>query len=168
MDDPSQQPPQDPPPAPEEAAGSLFLILLFVFVVPLIAFGSLRHEPHGFQIATLITYTGIVFVFTFCRARWEFTSYSLDEPYVQEQVPRLVGIYFLYAIALYFGVGWALSIRASLSGWWLQSSDPKGTPPFDLVLLATIGAAALSQILASRRILGRAKMEEDRRQRGEP
>jgi hypothetical protein len=160
MSDAEQQPPQNPPPTFEESVGSLFLILLAVFVVPMFAFMSLRGEPHGIQIATLISYTCVVFVFTFCRARWEFTSYSLDEPYVQEQFPRLLGIHFLCSVVLYFGEGWALSMLGSLPAWWVHSSGPKDTPPFETAVTAVIGAMALSQVLISRRILARARREE--------
>ena len=142
-----------------DAALSCFLIFLVIFG-SMFVFISFRGQPHGTQIATLISYTGFVFVATFFSLRSEFTRYDLDEPYVQEQFPRLLGIHCIYAVTLYFAEGWALSIRKSLPAWWTHSSGSKDEPPFDTVLMLVIGISALSQILVSRGILARAKKRE--------
>ena len=158
-DSDKQQQPQEDPYSLADAGLGFFMILLVMFG-SLIVFISLRGEPHGTQIATLITYTGAIFVSTFFRVRSGFALYSLDEPYVQEQLPRLLGIHLAYLLAVYFVDGWALSIQPSLSSWWVQPAGQKHTTPFDEALMIGIGSLALSQIILSRSILGRAKKRD--------
>lgn len=162
----TNQPDSDKQPQPRDDPDTFADVALNLFVIFLVMFGSLfafisfEGQPHGTQIATLISYTGVVFVFTFFRGRAEFAKYSLDEPYVQEQFPRLLGIHLACLLTIYFVQGWAFSIRTSLPSWWLQSSGSKDTGPFDTVLTLGIGVMALSQIILSRIILGRAKKRE--------
>ena len=149
-----------------EAAGVYFLILLEAFV-SLLAFISLRDQPHGMQIASLISYTGALFVLTFFRTKGVKTKHSLDEPYVQEQFPQLLGVHCIYLVTVYFVVGSAFSIRSSLPAWWLHSRGAKDMPPIDAALMLVIGGLGLSQVVLSRRILGRAKKREQAISTGE-
>jgi hypothetical protein len=141
-----------------ESVGVYFLIL-GVAAVSLFAFISLGSEPHGIQIASLISYSCVVFVYTFFRTRGINTKHSLEDEYVQRCLPRLLVIHCIYLTTVYFIVGWTLSIRPSMSAWWLTYSGNKGMPPFDFALFLGIGVIAISQVVLSRTILSRSKKE---------
>jgi hypothetical protein len=141
-----------------ESVGVYFLILGVAFV-SLLAFIILGNKPHGFQIASLISYSCVVFVYTFFRTRGINTRHSLEDEYVQRCLPRLLVIHCIYLAAVYFIVDGALSIRPSMSAWWLTYSGNKGMPPFDFALFLGIGVIAISQVVLSRTILSRSKKE---------
>lgn len=136
-----------------EALG-VYLLLLFVFAVTICAFIALDKHPYGIQIATLTGYSGAVFVYTFFRTRGVNTKYSLLEPYVQQQLPRLLLIHCIYLLGIFFLETVALSFRPSMSNWWLDSRE---VPPFDFALMIVGTFIAVSQVILSRRILSRSK-----------
>jgi NADH:ubiquinone oxidoreductase subunit 6 (subunit J) len=103
-----------------EALGVYALILLLAFG-SVVAFIALGDRPYGAQVATLISYSGAVFIWSFFKTRGINTSHSLSDSYVQEQVPRLLLIHILYMVALFLLQKAALSVRSSMSDWWLTS-----------------------------------------------
>jgi len=139
-----------------EALGVYALILLLAFG-SLVAFIALGDQPYGVQVATLISYLGAVFIWTFFKTRGINTSYSLSDSYVQEQVPRLLLIHALYLAAVFLLQTWALSVRSSLSDWWLTSSGRKGMPPFIFGQMLIGMAIGISEVVFLRTILARAK-----------
>jgi hypothetical protein len=148
----------DDPVTVTEALGVLVLILSVAFG-SVFAFVALGDRPYGMQWATLISYSAVIFVWTFFRTRGVFTKHSLFALYVHEQLPRLLMIHFVYLLAIFLMETWALTIRPTMSGWWLTSSGRRGVPPFDSALMVSGLLTGASQIILNRRILGRAKKE---------
>ncbi|MGD0443744.1 MAG: hypothetical protein ABSA39_07395 [Edaphobacter sp.] len=158
LDTTQEKQPAEDPVTVAEALGVYVLILALAFG-SLVAFISIGDRPYGMQCATLISYSGAIFVWTFFRTKGVNTKHSLSAQYVQEQLPRLLMIHFVYLLAIFILETWALAIRPSMPSWWLIAQGRKGMPPFDFVLMLAGMAIAVSQIVLSRRILGRAKKE---------
>lgn len=162
--------PEEPQPKEDkvttaEALGVYFMIVLLA-LLSLVAFVNLAGRKHGIQIATMLSYSGAIFIFTFFRTRGVRTRYPLDEPYVQEQLPKLIGIHCLFLLGVDGIEAAAFAFSHHLSSWWFTTSDPKGIPPFQLSLMLCIGAIGVAQIILSRRILHRAKKREESLQAG--
>jgi len=132
----------------------LFLILAFVSFIAFIVFDDVRY---GTQYATIITYSSVVFVYTFFRTRGINTRYPLDEPYVQELFPRLLLIHGAFLALVLIVETSALTLRPSLSAWWVTSARTKDMPPFEIALFLAIGAIAVTQVILSRSQLSRSK-----------
>lgn len=133
--------PQDDPITFREQA-SVYLMFLAVAFSWTGAAIILDSQPHGLQVATLIGYSGAVFLYTFFRTRGVTTRYRLSVPYVRRQLPRLILIHCAYLLMLYVVAGWAFA---------------SSLPP----LLVIVGGMiiGLSQVILSRTLLGRAKRE---------
>lgn len=102
MDNTTQEAQDDP-----YTLGEVLISMAMLLAVMIIWFSVavfLDDEPHGMQIATLIGYSGAIFIFTFRRYRDLPTRYSLRAPYVQRQLPRLLLIHCVYLVALWKSV----------------------------------------------------------------
>jgi ABC-type xylose transport system permease subunit len=156
LDTTKEKEPTEDPVTAGESLGVYGLILLLGFG-SLAVFITLGNRPYGMQTATLISYSGVIFIWTFFRTKGVNTKHSLSAPYVLEQLPRLLMIHFAYLLALFVLETQALDIRSSMPRWWLVAQGRKGMPPFDFALMLILMVIAVSQIFISRRILGRAK-----------
>ena len=139
-----------------EALG-VYMLILALICVSVLAFVFLGDRRYGMQYATLICYSGSVFIGTFFRTRGVKTKYSLSAPYVQEQLPRLLMIHCVFLLAIFYMETWAFVIRPSMSSWWLTAHGSRDMPPFDFATVLIGIAIAFSQIVLSRHILGSAK-----------
>jgi hypothetical protein len=101
---------QDDPYTLGEVLISMAMLLAVVIIYVFVA-GFLDDQPHGMQIATLIGYSGAIFIFTFRRSHYVSTRYSVRAPYVQRQLPRLLLIHCVYLLALYVLGGWIPRMR---------------------------------------------------------
>ena len=150
---PKSQPEDDPVTGAEQLV--VFVLILLLAFGSLILFILLGNRPYGMQGATLITYSGAVFIWTFFRTRGVHTKHSLSAQYVREQLPRLLIIHLIYLFCVFLLQTWALSIRPL----WLMSHGRRDMAPFDFSLMLTGMAIGVSQIVLCRRMLGRAKKE---------
>ncbi len=157
LDNTQKEQSADEPVTLKEALGVYVLILALCFG-SLLAFILLHDRLYGIQYATLISYSGAVFIWTFFRTRGVKTRHKLSAPYVQEQLPRLLMIHCVYLLAIFFLETWALAIRPSMSSWWLTGQG-RDMPPFDFGLMLIGMAIGISQVVLSRRILGNAKKQ---------
>jgi F0F1-type ATP synthase assembly protein I len=132
---------QDDPYTLGEVLISMAMLLAVVIIYVFVA-GFLDDQPHGMQIATLIGYSGAIFIFTFRRSHYVSTRYSVRAPYVQRQLPRLLLIHCVYLLALYVLGGWIPRMRL---------------PRLDLVETFGLAFMGASQVALSRKILSRAK-----------
>ena len=148
----------DEPVTATEAFGVYILILALAFG-SLAAFICLGDFAYGMQYATSLSYSGVIFVWTFFRTKGVKTKPSLSAPYVLDQLPRLLMIHLFYLSCIFFAETWAFAVRRTMSTWWLTSQGQRGMPPFDFVVMLTGMAIAISQIVVFRRILGRAKKQ---------
>lgn len=117
--------------------------LLSVFFGSLFAAIALEDRPHGPQVATLLGYSGFVFVYTFFRTRGVPTRHRLTAPYVRRELSRLLLIHVGYLLVLYGVAG------------WLFARTPGQLPPFWVFLVFMV--IGLSQVILSRTLLGRAE-----------
>jgi hypothetical protein len=159
--DSAEKPQHKEPPVTTGEALTVYVLILLVAFGSILAFILLGDQPYGMQYATLISYTAVVFVWTFFRTKGVNTKHDLSDPYVQEQLPRLLMIHFVYLLAIFLLETWAFSIRPTLPSWWLieHGHGRRDMPPFDFALMVSGILIATSQIILSRRILGRAKKE---------
>ena len=156
--------PQEPEPEEDKVTGVealfVYFMILLLALLSIIAFINLEGHRHGLQIATMLSYSGGVFIWTFLRTRGVTNRYPLDEPYVQEQLPKLLGIHCLFLVCVDGFESSAFALSRDLSPWWFTASSRKDIPPFQLCLMLCIGAIGIMQVMLSRRILYRAKQQE--------
>lgn len=141
-----------------EALGVYALVLCVAFG-SFIAFISLEDYPFGIQIASVIAYSGVVYVYAFFRTRGINTKHSLGDFYVQRVLPRLLAIHGGYLAVLCAGESIAIWIRNGLSPWWTTSSDQRGMPPITFVQFLVFAAMAISEIWLCRTLLAKSKKE---------
>ena len=141
-----------------EALG-MYLLVLILFAISLFAFIALADQPYGTQCATLIVYSGAIFIWTFFRTRGVHTRHRLSAPYVREQLPRLLLIHCVFMVAVFALETWALSMQPFMSSWWLSSQSRRDMPPFTFAMMLGGMAIGTSQIVYTRRILGKAREE---------
>lgn len=156
LDATQKETPVEDPVTLAEGLGVYALVLGLAFG-SLFAFISLGDQPYGIQFATLISYSGAVFIWTFFRTRGVRTKHSLSARYVREELPRLLMIHCAFFIAIFSLETWALDVRSSMPSWWLTAQGRKGMPPFDFALMLLVMGTAISEVFILRRILGRAK-----------
>lgn len=136
--------PQDDPVTWREqlTVGVMLLSLVFGSLFAVLA---LEDMPGGPQLATLIAYSGWVFLYTFFRTRGVPTRHRLSASYVRREARRLLLIHAAYLLVLYGIAG------------WLFARTPHQLPPFWVFLVFIM--IGLSQVILSRTLLGRAKRE---------
>src|SRR5579859_1035191 len=96
-----------------EQLGVFALIMLLMFG-SVFLFIALDGVPYGVQCATVISYTGAIFVYTFFRTKGVETRHDLSAPYVHEQMPRLLLIHAAYLLFIFILETVALEIRPSM------------------------------------------------------
>jgi ABC-type transport system involved in cytochrome c biogenesis permease subunit len=141
-----------------------WLATFLAAVAAIILYIFLDDKPSGFQIATLITYTGAVFFFIFSHSRgWK--GYSLRQKAVQRELPRLLCIHVAFLGVLFAVLALAFWIRPRLSLFWIvqRGSTTRHSSFYEDVLILLCTLVGMTQILISRGILGRAVRDENER-----
>ena len=137
----------------------VYVLLLSLGFGSFLAFIMLENLPYGIQFASMISYSGFVFIYTFFRTRGIDTKHSLADFYVQRLLPRLLAIHCGYLAVLFAGESLVFWNRKYLSLWWTTSGDQRGMPPITFLLVLTFGAMAVSEVWLCRSLLSRAKKE---------
>lgn len=129
-------------------ASTLASVFLFI---------ALEGKPFGFQIASVVTYTGAVSFFIFCDSRGT-KGYSLRNEIVQQQLLRLSGVHAVFLVALLVGLKFAFWIKPRLSLFWVVergSSSRHSSLYLDVLIVASV-ALCFTEVWISRGMLGRA------------
>lgn len=115
----------------------------------------LDKNPFQLQITSIFGYTTWVFYLIFCDSRW-WRGYSLRQKEVQKELPRLLsmhGAFLVFLVALETMALWA---QPRLPSYWRSEYGSRHDSLFvDVLILAGVGVG-MTQILMSRKILGRA------------
>jgi len=130
-----------------------FLGIWIALMAAFIAYIFLSNEPFGIQLATLITYTLIVFCFVFIPSRLG-GGFGLRSHAVRQCTPRLLRIHLVFLTLIFLVQTSAFALRPKLSNWWLQEGvkhDSLYSETLIIILLVT----GMIQILLSRKILSR-------------
>jgi hypothetical protein len=148
----------------------LFIVLPTVFLATMLVTVALRDNPLGVQIASVIGYSGFVFLFVFCDTKgWK--GYSLGEQVVRQKLPLLLCIHAGFLVVVFAGVTGAILIRPHLSLFWTLERGTqrplswRGRGPisyFELILIFAGVGIVFAQTLICRGILGRALKNEQR------
>jgi hypothetical protein len=144
----------------------VFIVIPFTFLTTMLVLIALRNNPFAIQLASIVAYTGCVFFFVFCDAgpgrSWSRKAkgtrgFSLGEKVVRQELPRLMCIHAGFLAVLFAGLTGAMWLRPHT--WSLWRLD---TTYFDVILLLAEAAVAFAQIHFFRRLLGRARSDEQR------
>jgi hypothetical protein len=142
-------------------AWGVFIVIPVIFLVTMYVFIALRDHPYEIQIASIIGYTGWVFLLVFCdvgsRSGKGTEGFSLGEKAVRQKLPVLVCIHIVCLVVLFAAVTGAMRLRPHTCFLWHLDTDY-----FDVILLFTGVAIAFAQIHFFRRLLGRALKDEQR------
>jgi hypothetical protein len=136
---------------------TVYVLILVLASVSLVAFFLLGDLPFGMQYATLISYSGAIFIWTFFRTKGVNTKYRLSATYVQGQLPRLLLIHSAYLLSIFFIETVLFALRPAMSVWWLGSKHQRDLPPFVAALMFSLMAIGIWEVVICRGILGRAK-----------
>lgn len=146
----------------------LLIVLPILFLSIMLDFVALRDNQFGIQIASIIGYTGFVFLLVFCDTRgWK--GYSLGEKAIRQKLPMLLCIHAGFLVVVFAGVTGAILIRPHLSLFWTLERGTqrplswRGRGPisyFELVSIFTGVGIVFTQTLICRGILGRAMNEQ--------
>jgi hypothetical protein len=135
----------------------VFIVIPITWLATMFVFIGLRDNPFEIQIASIIGYTGWVFLLVFCdvgsRSGKGTEGFSLGEKAVRQKLPLLACIHIGCLVVLFAGVTGAMRLRPL----WHQDIDY-----FFVILLFTGVAIAFAQIHFFRRLLGRALRDEQR------
>jgi hypothetical protein len=142
----------------------VFIVIPIMFVATMFVFIALRGNRFEAQIASIIGYTGFVFLFVFCdvgpgraiKAKGT-KGFSLGEKAVKQKLPLLVFIHAGFLVVLFAGVTGAMWLRPHT--WFLWHLD---TDYFDFILICAGVITVFVQVNFFRRILGRALEDEQR------
>jgi hypothetical protein len=139
----------------------VFIVIPVTFLATMSVFISLRDNPYEIQIASIIGYTGWVFLLVFCdvgsRSGKGTEGFSLGKKAVRQKLPLLACIHAGFLVVLFAAATGAMRLRPHT--WFLWHLDAN---LFDLILLLTGVAIAFAQIHLFRRLLGRALRDEQR------
>ena len=145
----------------KELAPIVALLFVLFGTVILLAI-TLRTNPWSIQIVSPIPHTYAVFLFVFCdtgnRNGKDLKGYSLREKAVREKLPLLFYIHAAFLSAMFALETSAILLRPHLSrfvAWEMGKSEPL-LNCFDLIAFLSSFAIMVTQIIISRRILGRA------------
>ena len=142
----------------------VFIVIPVMFLATLLVSVALWDIPFQAQIASIIGYTGVVFLLVFCDVgpghaiKGKGTKgFSLGEKAVRQKLPLLVCIHAGSLVVLFACLTGALRLRPyTWSRWRLD------TEYFDLIMLVTGVAILFAQVHFFRRLLGRALKDEQR------
>ena len=153
------------PPAelePQPDVSWLYLLIYFLLIVLLIAgvvalfiyYSDYSSNPYGFQIASLVSYTGIAIWRIFGRHR-EARSYNINHPAVRRVLPKLTILHAEFLCIVWIVSSLMVYYRARVPKTWLLNTGPKNIPPYDATCLVIAIAIMAVQVYLSRRILSR-------------
>jgi hypothetical protein len=130
-------------------------VVLVFFIADLIALMIFSDTRFGLQISTIIGYTGLVSLYTFVRSRLG-PGYSLHNPVVRQQLPRLMTIHCIFAGVIFFVHTFLIFNWSSLPATWFNhTSGPRHVPWFISLLLMVLVLAMMGEVLILRSILSR-------------
>jgi hypothetical protein len=140
----------------------VFIVIPLMFLATVLVFIALRDNRFEIQIASIVVYTGSVFLFVFCDAGPGLAikakgtkGFSLGEKAVRQKLPQLVCIHVVCLVVLFAGMTGAMWLRPHVPSLWHLD-----TGYFDFILLFAGVAIAFAQIHFFRRLLGRALDEQ--------
>jgi hypothetical protein len=144
----------------------VLIVLPVTILATMFVLVALRDNPFEIQIASIIGYTGWVFLLVFCdvgpgRARSRKAKgtkgFSLGEKAVRQKLLLLACIHVAFLVVLFACVTGAMRLRPhAWSRWHLDTNY------FDYICLATGAAFAFAQIHFFRRLLGGALKDGQR------
>jgi len=139
----------------------VFIVIPVMLLATMYVFIALREHPYEIQIASVIGYTGWVFLLVFCdvgsRSGKGTKGFSLGEKTVRQKLPLLVCIHTGCLVVLFAAVTGAMRLRSHTRFLWHPNTDY-----FFVILLFTGVAIAFAQIHFFRRLLGHALRDEQR------
>jgi hypothetical protein len=127
-----------------------YLGFLAAFIPTFFLYIWLEDRPFGIQIATTITYTGVVSLYVFTG--W---GKRLNLRAVQQDSPLLLTIHIAYLVFVFGLLTFSLALRPHLPSYWLTEHGRNHETWFSDLLVLIGVLTATSQILISRRILNR-------------
>ncbi len=159
----SSSTPVDPCLAPPSFSFERFMLFLPIFLTMTVGGGLLfillADSPLGVQLASLVSYTSAIVLYTFSANRG-MPRYLFSCPIVKRQLPLLAKRHLAFVCVLLVLLTAALQLRPHLPVWWLIASGrSKSMPPFTIALFVVCASLALAQILTNRSILQRAHDE---------
>jgi hypothetical protein len=114
----------------------------------------LNENPFVLQITSVFGYTAWVFYLVFCDSRY-WRGYSLRKEEVRQELPRLLSMHVVFLVLLVVVETMALWARPHLPGYWRTEYGSRHDTLFAGVLMLTGLGIGMTQILITRRILGR-------------
>jgi uncharacterized membrane protein len=109
----------------------------------------------GTQIATAITYSGVVYWMVFYKTRWFKTAFSFQDECVKEKLPHLLGIHAGFLLLTLSIQTALLTVRSHLPSYWFIEKGPKHSSLYFNALFLPSILIGLVQIWISRGILSR-------------
>jgi hypothetical protein len=108
----------------------VFIVIPVMFLATVLVFIALRDNRFEIQIASIVAYTGSVFLFVFCDAGPGLAikakgtkGFSLGEKAVRQKLPQLVCIHVVCLVVLFAGMTGAMWLRpravSLASRYWL-------------------------------------------------
>ena len=118
----------------------------------------LDKNPFVLQITSIFGCTAGVLYLVFCDSRY-WRGYSLRRKEVQRELPRLLSMHMAFLVFLVVVETIALWARPHLPSYWRSEYGSKHDTLFADVLILTCVGIGMTQIVISRKILGRAVSE---------
>jgi hypothetical protein len=146
-----------------QVSGAMTLGILAAYLVG--AFGGicifivLGERAFGIQVASAIMYTYFAFWYVFFPTRGLLEQYSLHDERVQRRIPLLLAIHSAFLILICAGETVWFSMKPHLPSYWFTEHGKRGGPLYALVLIGSVTAVFFTEVLISRRILGRGLRE---------
>jgi hypothetical protein len=142
-----------------------FMLFLPIFLTMIFGGGLLfllfADRPLGIQLASLVSYTSAIVLYTFSANRG-MPRYLFRCPIVKKQFPRLAIRHVTFVCILLILLTAALQLRPHLSAWWFTTSRAsRSMQPLAATLFVLSALLALAQILTNRSLLERAHIDAD-------
>ena len=115
----------------------------------------LGERAFGIQIASAIMYTYFAFWYVFFPTRGLLEQYSLHDKTVQRRIPLLLAIHSAFLILIFVGETVWFSMKPHLPSYWFTEHGKRGGPLYVFVLIGSVAVIFFTEVLISRRILGR-------------
>ena len=137
----------------------VFFTPVFLTMMPgsLIVACLLYDRPYGIQIATILSYSAAVILYTFASNRG-MQRYLFRCPSVYRRLSRLALRHVGFLAVLFVLQTVAFSLRPHLPAWWLTSSGRNMTPFAAILGILCIGLG-LAQVLTNRSLLNKSHLE---------
>jgi uncharacterized membrane protein YidH (DUF202 family) len=124
-----------------------FFVVFFIFLI-------LSDRPYAVQIFTLICYTSLTFIFIFFRTKLG-KGYSLSNPFIQKQLPRLLAIHGAFSLAIFSVQTYVMHVWSRLPASWTAETGPKHNSWLSSGLGVILVIVWITEVLVCRGILRR-------------